>query len=63
MSPSFTIETEQEEDGRWIPEVVEIPGPLAYGSTSHEAIVKGPDPGSSCGTSRPDGTRRERGER
>ena len=40
MSPSFTIETEQEEDGRWIGEVVESPGALAYGPTSHEAIVK-----------------------
>ena len=40
MSTSFTIETEQESDGRWIAEVVEIPGALAYGSTSDEATAK-----------------------
>ena len=40
MSTSFTIETEQESDGRWIAEVVEIPGALAYGSTSHQATAK-----------------------
>ena len=25
------IETEQEEDGRWLAEVLELPGVLAYG--------------------------------
>lgn len=40
MSTSFTIETEREEDGRWIAEVVEIPGAMAYGSTSDETIAK-----------------------
>ena len=34
------IETEQEEDGRWIAEVVEIPGAMAYGSTLREAIAR-----------------------
>lgn len=34
----FTIEIEQEEDGRWIAEVLEIPGVLAYGSTQQQAI-------------------------
>ena len=34
------IETEQEEDGRWIAEVVDIPGAMAYGSTLHEANAK-----------------------
>lgn len=34
------IETEQEEDGRWIAEVMEIPGVLAYGQTRQEAIAK-----------------------
>jgi predicted RNase H-like HicB family nuclease len=37
---SFTIETEQEEDGRWIAEVIELPGVLAYGSTQREAIAQ-----------------------
>jgi predicted RNase H-like HicB family nuclease len=37
---SFTIETEQEEAGRWIAEVIELPGVLAYGSTQSEAIAQ-----------------------
>lgn len=36
----FTIEREQEEDGRWIAEVVELPGVLAYGQTPDEAVAK-----------------------
>jgi len=36
----LTIELDQEEDGRWIAEVVEIPGPLAYGATSDQAKAK-----------------------
>ncbi len=36
----FTIETEREEDGRWIAELLEIPGALAYGGTLGEAIAK-----------------------
>ncbi len=32
------IETEQEEDGRWIAEVIELPGVMAYGQTREEAI-------------------------
>ena len=34
----FTIETEQKSDGRWIAEVVEIPGAMKYGKTREEAI-------------------------
>lgn len=37
---NFTIEQEQESDGRWLAEVPELPGVLAYGSTSLEAISK-----------------------
>jgi len=33
----YTIETEQETDGRWIAEVIEIPGVLAYGDTLEQA--------------------------
>ena len=40
MATTFTIETEQEEDGRWIAEVVEIPGAMTYGSTLAEATTK-----------------------
>lgn len=35
----FTIETEQEEDGRWIAEVLEISGVLIYGNSQQEAIA------------------------
>jgi predicted RNase H-like HicB family nuclease len=35
----FTIETEQEEDGRWLAEVLELPGALAYGATREEAVA------------------------
>jgi predicted RNase H-like HicB family nuclease len=34
------IETEQEEDGRWIAEVLALPGVLAYGETREDAIAK-----------------------
>ena len=34
---ALTIEIEQEEDGRWIAEVPELPGVLAYGQTRQEA--------------------------
>jgi len=37
---NFTIESEQEEDGRWLAEVLELPGVLAYGSTQPSAIAK-----------------------
>ena len=40
MGLFFTIETEEEADGRWIAEVMEIPGALAYGSTSEDAAAK-----------------------
>lgn len=36
----FNIEHEQEEDGRWIAEVIELPGVLVYGTTLEEAIAK-----------------------
>ena len=36
----FTIETEQEENGRWIAEILEIPGALVYGNSQKQAITK-----------------------
>jgi predicted RNase H-like HicB family nuclease len=33
----FFIETEREEDGRWIAEIAAIPGALAYGGTEEQA--------------------------
>jgi predicted RNase H-like HicB family nuclease len=35
----FTIEYEQEEDGRWLADVLELPGVLAYGKDMVEAIA------------------------
>lgn len=32
------IETEMEVDGRWIAEVMDIPGSLAYGPSKEEAV-------------------------
>ncbi|MDR2732019.1 MAG: hypothetical protein LBB36_02250 [Fibromonadaceae bacterium] len=37
---NFDIEFEQEEDGRWIAEISEIPGVLAYGVTPLQAGAK-----------------------
>lgn len=37
---TFTVEYEQEDDGRWLAEVLELPGVLAYGQTSEEATAK-----------------------
>jgi predicted RNase H-like HicB family nuclease len=34
----FTIETEQEDDGRWIAEILEISGALVYGNSQQQAI-------------------------
>ncbi len=34
------IEIDREEDGRWIAEVSDLPGVLAYGKTREEAIAK-----------------------
>jgi predicted RNase H-like HicB family nuclease len=37
---TFTIQHEQEEDGRWLAEVPELPGVMAYGVTADEAMGK-----------------------
>jgi predicted RNase H-like HicB family nuclease len=37
---NFNIECEQEEDGRWLAEVLELPGVLAYGETPEDAMAK-----------------------
>jgi predicted RNase H-like HicB family nuclease len=37
---TMKIEIEKEDDGRWIAEVTELPGVLAYGATREEAIAK-----------------------
>ena len=37
---NLKIETEREDDGRWIAEVVDLPGCLAYGQTQPEAVAR-----------------------
>jgi predicted RNase H-like HicB family nuclease len=36
----FTIEIDREDDGRWIAEVVDLPGVIGYGQTRQEAIER-----------------------
>lgn len=36
----FKVEVEKETDGRWIAEVSDLPGVLAYGSTRAEAVTR-----------------------
>lgn len=36
----LTIETELEDDGRWIAEVVDLPGVMAYGPTRQQAVER-----------------------
>lgn len=40
MAFNMDIEIEQEGDGRWIAEVVTLPGVMAYGCSRQEAISK-----------------------
>ncbi|GER78055.1 MAG: hypothetical protein JETCAE02_14350 [Anaerolineaceae bacterium] len=35
----FTVEYEQEEDGRWLAEVKELPGVMTYGRNPDEAVA------------------------
>jgi len=36
----FTVEVEREDDGRWIGEVIDLPGVLTYGDTREEAVAR-----------------------
>lgn len=36
----FQFEIEREDDGRWIAEIPEVPGALAYGDTEEQAKAK-----------------------
>jgi len=40
MAVALRIALEQEIDGRWIAEVAELPGVLAYGATQDQAIAQ-----------------------
>jgi predicted RNase H-like HicB family nuclease len=37
---NLTVETEREDDGRWIAEVPELPGVMVYGTTRDEAVAR-----------------------
>ena len=37
---NLTFETEREEDGRWLAEVPQLPGVMAYGASEGEAMAK-----------------------
>ena len=36
----FSVEVEHEDDGRWLAEVVDFSGAMAYGSTREEAVAR-----------------------
>ena len=36
----LTIEVDHEEDGRWIAEVMSLPGVMGYGQTREEAVAR-----------------------
>ena len=36
----FTVESEQEEDSRWLAEVLELPGVMVYGASRPEALAQ-----------------------
>lgn len=38
MAQDLAIEIEQEEDGRWIAEIRDLPGVLSYGASRDEAV-------------------------
>ena len=40
MTMKFRVGVEREEDGRWLAEVPELPGVLAYGASAAEAQAK-----------------------
>lgn len=37
---ALTVETECEDDGRWLAEIPALPGTLAYGATRNEAVAR-----------------------
>ena len=36
----LTVDHEQEDDGRWLAEVLELPGVLAFGQSQSEAVAR-----------------------
>ena len=37
---NYTLECEPEDDGRWLAEVLELPGVLAYGDSKDQAMAR-----------------------
>ena len=37
---NFTLECEQEDDGRWLAEVPQLPGVIVYGESCAQAMTK-----------------------
>ena len=37
---NFSIECEQEQDGRWLAEVPQLPGVLSYGMSADDAMAR-----------------------
>ena len=37
---NYSVEIEREEDGRWIGEISDLPGVMAYGNSREEALAK-----------------------
>ena len=35
----YKVQTEREDDGRWIAEVLDLPGVMAYGAIENEAVA------------------------
>ncbi len=40
VAMNFEIECEREDDGRWLAEVPQLPGVLAYGDSANDAMAK-----------------------
>lgn len=40
MPVNLRIETEQEDDGRWIAEIPDLPGVMVYGDSRDEAVSR-----------------------
>lgn len=40
MAVNLRIETEQEDDGRWIAEIPDLPGVMIYGTSRDEAVSR-----------------------
>ena len=40
MKKKMGIEVEREQDGRWLAEVPELPGAMAYGKSRQDAIAR-----------------------